>query len=104
MDLFDFGMYFGSYVPVRALSSHLLKYAACAFAAKQLGRVNGAKASIGGLCSTQASMELWPDANKIDWAWCGANYYVCSPDMNQSPTVLTAPGHGDLAADGSPTA
>jgi hypothetical protein len=78
MDLFDFGMYFGSYVPVRALSNPLLKYAACAFAAKQLGRVNSAKAAIGGLCSTQASMEVWPDADKTDWAWCGAKYYVCT--------------------------
>lgn len=76
MDLFDFGMYFGSYVPVRALSNPLLKYAVCAFAAKQLGRVKGAKASIGDHCSTQASMEVWPDADKTDWEWHGVKYYV----------------------------
>ena len=79
MDLFDFGMYFGSYVPVRALSNPLLKYAACAFAAKQLGRVRGAKASVGGLCSTQANMEVWPYADKTDWEWYGAKYYVSAP-------------------------
>lgn len=75
MDLFDLGTYFASYVPVKALSNPLLKYAACAYAAKQLGRVNGRKTAIGGACSRQADMELWPDADKVDWSWIGANYY-----------------------------
>ena len=79
MDLFDLGKFFGSYVPLRALSNPLLKYAACAFAAKQLGRVNGAKACIGGLCSVQASMEVWPGAEITDWAWYGAKNYVRNP-------------------------
>jgi hypothetical protein len=75
MDLFDLETYFVSYVPVKALSNPLLKYAACAYAAKQLGRVKGTKAIVGGVCSKQASMEVWPDAEKVDWYWYGAKYY-----------------------------
>lgn len=76
MDLFDLGMYFGSYVPVKALSNPLLKSAACAYAAKQLGRVGGAKAVVGGVCSQQANMEIWDGADKTNWLWYGAKYYV----------------------------
>lgn len=75
MDLFDLGTYFATYVPVKALSNPLLKYAACAYAAKQLGRVKGSKAVVGGVCASQASMELWPDAERVDWYYYGAKYY-----------------------------
>lgn len=75
MDLFDLGTYFASYVPVKALSNPLLKYSACAYAAKQLGRVKGAKGSFGGVFSRQASMEIWPDAENVDWYYYGAKYY-----------------------------
>lgn len=75
MDLFDLGTYFSSYVPVKAITNPLLKYAACAYAAKQLGRVKGNKAIFGGVCKRQASMELWPDARNIDWYYYGAKYY-----------------------------
>ncbi|PGH18932.1 hypothetical protein AJ80_04259 [Polytolypa hystricis UAMH7299] len=75
MDLFDLGTYFASYVPVRAATNPLLKYAACAYAAKQLGRVKGNKALVGGVCSRQASMEVWPGANKADWYYYAAKYY-----------------------------
>jgi hypothetical protein len=57
MDLFDLGCYFGHLVPVHALSNPLLKYSACAYAAKQLGRVQGRKAVIGGIVGRQAEME-----------------------------------------------
>ncbi|EEH16200.2 hypothetical protein PABG_06287 [Paracoccidioides brasiliensis Pb03] len=75
MDLFDFGTYFATYVPVKAITEPLLKYAACAYAAKQLGRVKGKKAIVGGICGRQATMEVWPDAEKIDWYYHGAKYY-----------------------------
>ncbi|EEH34664.2 hypothetical protein PAAG_05713 [Paracoccidioides lutzii Pb01] len=75
MDLFDFGEYFASYVPVKAITEPLLKYAACAYEAKQLGRVKGKKAIIGGICGRQSTMEVWPDAEKIDWYYHGAKYY-----------------------------
>ena len=75
MDLFDLGTYFASYVPVRALTNPLLKYAICAYAAKHLGRVKGAKAAVGGVCAKKAAMEVWPDKEKVDWYWYGAKYY-----------------------------
>lgn len=75
MDLFDLGTYFATYVPVKALTNPLLKYAACAYAAKQLGRVKGAKAIVGGVCSSQAYMETWHDSEKVDWYYYGAKYY-----------------------------
>ncbi|EEP77008.1 predicted protein [Uncinocarpus reesii 1704] len=75
MDLFDLGSYFASYVPVKAVTNPLLKYAACAYAAKQLGRVKGAKGNVGGVCSRLASMEVWPEADRVDWYFHGAKYY-----------------------------
>lgn len=75
MDLFDLGTYFASYVPIRALTNSLLKYAICAYAAKHLGRVKGAKAPAGGICSKQSAMEVWPDKERVDWSWYGAKYY-----------------------------
>ncbi|PYH88701.1 Zn(II)2Cys6 transcription factor [Aspergillus ellipticus CBS 707.79] len=68
MDLFDLGTYFASYVPVRALRNPLLKYAACAYAAKQLGRVQAGKVPTGGVYTKQ-------DASNVDWSWRGAKYY-----------------------------
>jgi hypothetical protein len=48
MDLFDLGTYFSSYVPVKAQENLLLKYAALAYSAKALGRVQGRKPGMGG--------------------------------------------------------
>ena len=75
MDLFNLGMYFGSYVPVRALSNRLLKYSACACAAKQLGQVKGANSTISGFCSHQANMTTWKNPENVDWAWHRAKFY-----------------------------
>lgn len=106
MDLFDLGTYFASYVPVRALSNPLLKYAACAYAAKQLGRVKGAKALMGGVCSRQANMELWPEKNE-DWTWYGAKYYEkaiqllmkeLQPDAEGPPPLSTPEAFGQWQA------
>ncbi|KLJ10192.1 hypothetical protein EMPG_09894 [Blastomyces silverae] len=75
MDLFDLGTYFSSYVPVKALTLPVLKYAACAYAAKQLELVKGNKAIVGGVCRRQAMMEVWPDTEKVDWSYHSAKYY-----------------------------
>ena len=75
MDLFDMETYFASHVPVKALTNPLLKHAACAYAAKQLGQVKGRKSIVGGACSRQANMELWPDADQVNWLWIGAKHY-----------------------------
>lgn len=75
MDLFDLGCYFAHLVPVQALSNPLLKYSACAYAAKQLGRVNGRKATIGGIVDKQAEMEIYPQPGTVDWSYISAKYY-----------------------------
>ena len=100
MDLFDHGMYFANYVPVKALSNPLLKYAACAYAAKHLGRVKGAKAILGGLCSKQASMEMWPNAVKVDWYWYGAKYYDKAISLLMD-AIQQDPSGSPLASPGS---
>lgn len=106
MDLFDLGTYFASYVPVRAMSNPLLKYAACAYAAKQLGRVKGAKAKMGGVCSRQAIMEIWPD-KPDDFIWHGAKYYEkaiqllmkeLQPDAEGPPPMSTPEVFGQWQA------
>ncbi|KAL8877946.1 MAG: hypothetical protein Q9198_004143 [Flavoplaca austrocitrina] len=75
MDLFDQTTFFGSHIPVKSISNPLLKHAACAYAAKQLGRVNGAKAIVGGICSRQATMEQWQRTDPEDWALLAAQHY-----------------------------
>ncbi|KAL8915043.1 MAG: hypothetical protein Q9171_000483 [Xanthocarpia ochracea] len=75
MDLFDQTTFFGSHIPVKSISNPLLKHSACAYAAKQLGRVSGAKATVGGLSSHQASMEQWDSTHHRDWALLAAQHY-----------------------------
>ena len=75
MDLFDLGCYFAHHVPVQSRSNPLLRFSACAYAAKQLGRVRGRKAIVGGLVNKQADMELYPHPETVDWAYIGAKYY-----------------------------
>lgn len=107
MDLFDLGTYFASYVPVRAISNPLLKYAACAYAAKQLGRVKGAKAQMGGVCTRQAAMEVWSEKNG-DFMWRGAKYYEkaiqllqkeLQPDPDGPPPLSTPEAFGQWQAN-----
>ncbi|KAJ5908072.1 transcriptional regulator family: Fungal Specific TF [Penicillium taxi] len=105
MDLFDEGTYFASNVPVRAISNPLLKYAACAYAAKQLGRVRDARAKMGE-CSRQAMMEVWPDKD-TNFMWVGAKYYEkaiqllmkqLQPDAEGPPPLSTPEAFGQWQA------
>jgi hypothetical protein len=75
MDLFDLGTYFSSYVPVRARENPLLKYAALAYAAKALARIQGRKPVVGGSSSRLARMETYPDAHSVDWYHKATQYY-----------------------------
>ena len=80
MDLMDCGRYFSFHVPVKARSDPLLKYAACAYAAKQLGRSEGVK-PIPGKAYSQDLHELWPDLENVDWIWYAAKYYDKSLEL-----------------------
>ncbi|KAF2476520.1 uncharacterized protein BDR25DRAFT_331299 [Lindgomyces ingoldianus] len=75
MDLFDLGTYFASYVPVKACENALLKYAAVAYAAKALARVQGRKPIMGGSVTRQALMELYPETHSVDWYHKATQYY-----------------------------
>ena len=75
MDLFDLGTYFSSYVPVKAQENPLLKYAALAYSAKALARVHGRKPIMGGSVTRQAYMEVYPDAQSVDWYHKATQYY-----------------------------
>jgi hypothetical protein len=75
MDLYDLGNYFASYIPIIAHKSPLTRHSACAIAAKQLGRVKGQKAIMGGVCSQQASTEIIQDCGKMNWFYIAAKYY-----------------------------
>ncbi|KAF2142042.1 uncharacterized protein K452DRAFT_227477 [Aplosporella prunicola CBS 121167] len=75
MDLFDLGSYFGSYVPVKAHSNPVLKYAAAAYAAKGLGRIRGKRPIAGGNGIRRARTELYPNAHSVDWYHKAAEYY-----------------------------
>jgi hypothetical protein len=68
------GHYFASYVPIRALSSPLLRYSAAAIASKQLGRVNGFK-PVTGPCKRQASTEIYPQCERTNWSYIAAKHY-----------------------------
>ena len=101
MDLFDLGNYFGSYVPVQAHSHPLLKHAACAYAAKQLGRSKDARCDETNF--SQVTMRSW-DGRTMDWEWVGAYHYdksiaMLRDIMQQSQTISPLVNH-DLM-DGS---
>ena len=74
MDLFDLGNYFGSVVPVQARSCPLLKHAACAYAAKQLGRTKGTSTRVRSISSSHTTRDRFDDPS-MDWEWEGAYHY-----------------------------
>ncbi|KAJ9202683.1 putative C6 finger domain protein [Paecilomyces variotii] len=76
LDLFDAGKLFSAFVPIRSINSSMLKYAVAAAAAKHLGRVKGAKSLVGGgMFTSPATMEVYPNAPRVDWFFKAANYY-----------------------------
>ncbi|CAI7602563.1 unnamed protein product [Penicillium manginii] len=86
LDLSDSTKFFSVYVPIRAINSPSLKYAIAALAAKQLGRVKGNKLSAGGgMFTSSATTEMYPNAAETDWFLKAANYYyMAASDMNNS--------------------
>ena len=75
MDLYDLNSYFAYYVPVKAMTNPLLRFAAASYSAKQLSRVGGRKQARGGYATQQGYSELWPDITKVDWGNKAAQYY-----------------------------
>lgn len=75
MDLFDQDKHFGNLVPLKALRDALLRNAIAAVAAKQLGRVKGAKSHVGKQAQKPATMEVIEDVPVTDWFYKAANYY-----------------------------
>ena len=74
MDLFEYGAYFASSVPVQARSCPLLKHAACACAEKQIGQAKGAKPIVCANCTQRASTKLFDDRSVVS-EWEGAYRY-----------------------------
>jgi len=60
-------------VPVEASHCPLLQHAACAIAAKQLGRAKCQKVSRS--CRSAAATELFPGSENHDWPYIAAKYY-----------------------------
>ncbi|KAJ5884697.1 hypothetical protein N7495_009207 [Penicillium taxi] len=86
LDLSDSGKYFSVHVPIRAINCNSLKYAIASIAAKQLGRVKGAKShASGGMFTSPATTEIYPGADQVDWFLKAANYYYMAvSDLNSS--------------------
>lgn len=99
MDLFDLGTYFSSHVPIKALTHPLLKYAACACAAKQLGRINRIRETATSDHSVGAENRSSFCEGSIDWCYYGAKYY----DMTIQLLMKTLQGDdhaSELMSDG----
>ncbi|SMR56775.1 unnamed protein product [Zymoseptoria tritici ST99CH_1E4] len=75
MDLFDKDKHFTHLVPLKALRDALLRNAIAAVAAKQLGRVKGAKPFVGLQAQRPSAMEVLDDNVEVDWYYKAANYY-----------------------------
>lgn len=58
-----------------------------ALAAKHLGRLKGIKSyTEGGMLSSPATMEMYPNAAQVDWFLKGANYYHMATSEISGPT------------------
>ncbi|KAJ5135947.1 hypothetical protein N7448_004501 [Penicillium atrosanguineum] len=86
LDVSDMGKFFSVLVPIRAINCNALKYSIAALSAKQLGRVKGAKSSAGGgMFTSPATTEVYPNSAQVDWYLKAANYYyLAASDLNNS--------------------
>ena len=75
MDLYDTGSYFSGYVPGKALSSSLIKFAACACAAKHLSRVKSFEGVFTGVWPAQAGRKMCFNDIQAHWRLEGARLY-----------------------------
>ncbi|OJJ82622.1 Zn(II)2Cys6 transcription factor domain-containing protein [Aspergillus glaucus CBS 516.65] len=91
LDLSDSSKFFTVYAPIRALNKYFLKYSMAALAAKHLGKMKGQRPAAGGIFTSPATMEIYPNAAQTDWTLKGANYYYLAfAYMRHSITVSYA--------------
>ncbi|KAL3480779.1 hypothetical protein BJX99DRAFT_204587 [Aspergillus californicus] len=86
LDISDTGRFFQAYVPVRAINEDSLRFAIAALSAKHLCKMKGVKVtSMGGLFTSPATMETYPNMHQVDWSLKAANYYYMAfSHMNSS--------------------
>ncbi|KAL5392955.1 hypothetical protein PMIN03_005865 [Paraphaeosphaeria minitans] len=100
MDLYDLGTYFSSYVPVKAQENLLLKYAALAYSAKALGRVQSRKPVMGGSVTRQSQMDMYPDTQPVDWPHKATQYYDMAVSLLLKALKANALSSPDSDSDG----
>ncbi|KAE8382268.1 hypothetical protein BDV26DRAFT_253679 [Aspergillus bertholletiae] len=86
LDISDSTKFFEVHVPIRAINEPFLKFAVAALAAKHLGRMKGVKSpGGGGMFTSPATMEVYPNATQVDWFLKGTNYYyITASRMNSA--------------------
>jgi hypothetical protein len=95
LDLSDAGKFFTVYAPIRAINNTSVKYAIAALAAKHLARVKGATSPNGGMFTSPATTEIYPNAAQVDWFLKSANYYyLAASDLNN----LTSDGYTTVSS------
>ncbi|KAJ5260874.1 hypothetical protein N7524_008507 [Penicillium chrysogenum] len=95
LDLSDTQKFFTVHAPIRAINNLSVKYAIAALAAKHLARLKGVKASIGGMFTSPATTETYPNATQVDWFLKAANYYyLAASDLNN----ITSDGYTTVSS------
>ncbi|KAB8256297.1 hypothetical protein BDV32DRAFT_97146 [Aspergillus pseudonomiae] len=86
LDISDSTRFFEVHVPIRAINDPFLNFAIAALAAKHLGRMKGAKSpASGGMFTSPATMEVYPNATQVDWFLKATNYYyIAASRMNSA--------------------
>lgn len=95
LDLSDAGKFFTVYAPIRAINNTSVKYAIAALAAKHLARVKGVTSPNGGMFTSPATTEVYPNATQVDWFLKAANYYyLAASELNN----LTSDGYTTVSS------
>jgi hypothetical protein len=95
LDLTDAQKWFTVYVPIRAINNLSVKYAISALSAKHLARVKGIKSPTGGMYTSPATTEVYPNGTQVDWYLKAANYYyLAASDLNN----LTSDGYTTVSS------
>ncbi|KAL4908524.1 hypothetical protein BDW74DRAFT_101504 [Aspergillus multicolor] len=97
-DVSDSRKFFGGYVPIRAIDEQSLRYGIAAISTKHLARMKGVKSVVtGGLFTSPATMETYPNAHQVDWSLKAANYYYLAVShMNKSMSDYAAVSTSDV--------